>query len=140
MTKVWVEGNYLFILQDGIEYEGLAKDVLVRRLTDADGEKFYFTNVNEWDRRKYVELADLVDIADVPFTDATWRAFYTENTGEPIVDSGAAILDEVIKQTDNNEPLQENLIAASKVYTGINWLSRTVHDGSAHETVNASPI
>jgi hypothetical protein len=79
-AKIYTEGNYLFIEIDDRIYEGLRKEVLVKKLLITSTE-FYFENVNNFPSNKGIELADIVDATGTPYTAGSWETFYTTETG-----------------------------------------------------------
>ena len=78
-AKIYVKGNYFFIEKDDRIYEGLSKEVLVKKLTPTSTE-FFFSNVNNW-LGQGIELVNILDESGTAYTTASWEAFYTENTG-----------------------------------------------------------
>ncbi len=79
-AKIYTEGNYFFIETGDRIYEGLSKDVLVKKLETTSTE-FFFNNINSFPSNQGIELADMVDGTGTPYTAGSWETFYTENTG-----------------------------------------------------------
>lgn len=76
-------GNQFYMIDtdDNRLYEGLSKDVIVRRKTNVD-TSFYFKNVNGFNESKEVPFASIQDEAGAPYADiGTFISFYEENTG-----------------------------------------------------------
>lgn len=82
--KIYTEGNYFF-LEDtviGTLYEGLSKDVLVRRGT-ATSQSFAFQNLNQWSNTKLINFTEIQDKAGAAYSSlAVFVAFYVEKTGK----------------------------------------------------------
>ena len=78
-AKIYVKGNYFFIEKDNYIYEGLSKEVLVKKLTPTSTE-FFFSNVNNW-LGQGIELVNILDESGTAYTPASWETFYIENTG-----------------------------------------------------------
>lgn len=82
--KIYTKENYFYI-EDTIEdilFEGLSKDVRVRRLSSTSST-FYFDNVNGFDNRREIDFADILDINGVAYTDLdTFVSFYESETGK----------------------------------------------------------
>lgn len=83
--KIYVKENYFYI-QDtslgGLLYEGLAKDVLVRRATEASTD-FAFKGINQWAENRLLAFADIQDEAGSPYADlATFISFYESSSGK----------------------------------------------------------
>ena len=78
-AKIYVKGNYFFIEKDGRLFEALSKEVLVKKLTPTS-TVFFFKNINNW-TDEGIDLANIKDESDTPYTAATWEVFYLENTG-----------------------------------------------------------
>jgi glutamine cyclotransferase len=79
--KIYVKSNYFYIVDTETDYifEGLAKEVRVRRLLETSDE-FYFDNVNGFTEK--VAFADIQDESGVAYVDlATFVTFYQDNTG-----------------------------------------------------------
>jgi hypothetical protein len=79
--KIYVKSNYFYIVDTETDYifEGLAKEVRVRRLLETSDE-FYFDNVNGFTEK--VPFADIQDENGDAYTDlATFVTFYESNTG-----------------------------------------------------------
>ena len=81
MPKIYISNNYFYIEDNGKEYEGHAKEVLVRRKT-AGGTEFSFTGVNNWPINKSVALADMTKEDGSAYTLAEFETFYKEGTGK----------------------------------------------------------
>lgn len=82
MFKVYIRGNY-FIVEDtvtNVEYEGLAKDVFIRRLA-TDSTEFAISNLNGWNATRLVNITELVDENNVGFTLQSFIDFYSVETG-----------------------------------------------------------
>lgn len=81
--KIFTKGNY-FLIQDNdtdVEFEGLSKNVRVRRLTTSS-DNFFFDNVNNWkDKKTGVNIADIQDEAGTPYTLQGFIDWYRANTG-----------------------------------------------------------
>jgi hypothetical protein len=80
--KVFTRGTYFYIIdENGIEYEGLKKDVRVRRLTSNSSE-FYFDNINGWtDPKGGVDVANIVKEDGSPYSLAEFIEFKESETG-----------------------------------------------------------
>ena len=78
-AKIYVKGNYFFIEKDNYIYEGLSKEVLVKKQTPTSTE-FFFSNVNNW-LGQGIELVNILDESGTAYTAASWETFYIENTG-----------------------------------------------------------
>ena len=80
MVKIYVKGNYFFLVKDNIEYEGHRKEVLIKRLTTTSTD-FFFKQVNNWNDSEVVSLSDMVDENDVAYTLQTFLDFRKDETG-----------------------------------------------------------
>ena len=78
-AKIYVKGNYFFIEKDDRLFEALRKEVLVKKLTSTS-TVFYFKNINNW-TDEGIDLANIKDESNTPYTAESWETFYTENTG-----------------------------------------------------------
>jgi hypothetical protein len=80
--KVFTRGTYFYIIDENEkEYEGLKKDVRVRRLTSNSSE-FYFDNINGWtDPKGGVDIANIVKEDGSPYTLAEFIEFKESETG-----------------------------------------------------------
>lgn len=87
--------NNFFLLRDtvtGREYEGIAKDVRVRR-EDEDSETFFFDNVNGWDSKASVTIgAEFIDDTDTAWEYEAWRTAYSTLLGKSSAGGGGATL------------------------------------------------
>lgn len=80
MTKAYVRGNYFYLEHQNSVYEGLAKEVLVKRQTPTS-DVFYFKNLNNWTDIG-VSIGDLQDEAGNAYTLSSFVDFYEQNTGK----------------------------------------------------------
>ena len=80
MVKIYVKGNYFFLVKDNIEYEGHRKEVLIKRLTTTSTD-FFFKQVNNWNDSEVVSLSDMVDENDVAYTLQAFLDFRKDETG-----------------------------------------------------------
>jgi len=81
--KVYTEGNYIFIeAPNGTLYEGFSKEVLVR-IEDVGSTIYYFSNINGWRDASPLNLAQITTSNGTAYTEATFRTFYTTETGKP---------------------------------------------------------
>lgn len=110
--KVFTRGNYL-IMQDSVtnkEYEGLRKDVRVRRDL-LSSETFYFDNVNGLPNSgDAIALTDLRNSENATFTLEEWITFYSSATGNF---NGAGVSPTFVEQidfTDINENIENGTI------------------------------
>ncbi|QIG62346.1 hypothetical protein [Tenacibaculum phage JQ] len=90
MYRIYTKSNYFYILEVATNrlYEGLSKDVRVRRL-NADSTEFYFDNVNNWNTKQGIEFANIQDESGTAYTDlATFVSFYEDNTGKSSPQAG----------------------------------------------------
>lgn len=83
--KCFVKGNYFYLvdLTTTIEYEGLRKDVFIRRHTDSS-DKFFFSGVNQAppDYEGGIHIDDILDENDTPFGSVSaFMDWYQANTG-----------------------------------------------------------
>lgn len=97
MIKIFTEGNYFFIVENEIEYEAHAKEVKVHRFSTAS-EIFIFKNVNQWDGTRKVNLSDIVDKDDAPYTLESFLTFKNEETGKSSTGGGG--------ETTEPEPIE----------------------------------
>ena len=80
-AKIYVKGNYFYIEKDTRIFEGLSKEVLVKRLTAASTE-FYFSNVNNW-TNEGIDFANIRDENDAPYaSSAAFITWFETNTGK----------------------------------------------------------
>lgn len=80
-SKVYTKGGVFYIVdtQTNRQYEGIARDVLVKRsLTSSDD--FYFANVNGWGDAQFLNITDIQDESGTPYVLADFVAF-TETLG-----------------------------------------------------------
>lgn len=92
MIKIFTEGNYFFIVENEIEYEAHAKDVKVHRFSTSS-EIFIFKNVNQWDGTRKVNLSDIFDKDDAPYTLESFLTFKNEETGKSSTGGGGETTD-----------------------------------------------
>lgn len=81
--RIYTKGNYFIINDDvnNIEYEGLRKEVIVRKQSELS-EDFFFSNVNSWkDPQGGINITDILDELGNNYSLASFITFYTENTG-----------------------------------------------------------
>ena len=91
--KIYVKSNYFYINDTvtNILYEGLSKDVRVRRKF-ADSDDFYFDNVNSFPNSQDINLTDIQDENGNTYADLqTFVSFYEENTGKFSPSEGGGI-------------------------------------------------
>jgi len=105
--KIYVKSNYFYIVDTETDYiyEGLAKEVRVRKLLE-NSEDFFFDNVNGFTTS--VNFADIQDESGVAYVDlATFVAFYQENTGNfnsPQAGGDYKIYRALLSQIDTDNP------------------------------------
>jgi hypothetical protein len=80
--KIFTRGTYFYIIDENQkEFEGLKKDVRVRRLTSNSSE-FYFDNINGWtDPKGGVDIANIVKEDGSPYSLAEFIEFKESETG-----------------------------------------------------------
>ena len=80
--KIFTRGTYFYIIDENEkEYEGLKKDVRVRRLTSNSSE-FYFDNINGWnDQKSGVDIANILKEDGSPYSLAEFIEFKESETG-----------------------------------------------------------
>ncbi len=83
--KCFVKGNYFYLidLETTIEYEGLRKDVFIRRHTDSS-DKFFFSGVNQapLDYEGGIHIDDILDENGTPYGSVEdFMNWYQSNTG-----------------------------------------------------------
>jgi len=110
--KIYVKSNYFYIVDTETDYiyEGLAKEVRVRKLLETSDE-FYFDNVNGFTEK--VAFADIQNESGVAYADlATFVAFYEANTGN-FNSGGSSSLPTDVEDAllDANSPSASNVFA-----------------------------
>ena len=78
--KAYIRGNYFYLESNDRIYEGLAKDVLIKRLTPTSDE-FHFKNLNNW-TGEGISINDLEDESGNAYTVSSFITFYEEGTGK----------------------------------------------------------
>ena len=135
LLKIYTRGNY-FIVEDTQtkrEYAGLSKNVEVTRST-SESDIFYIKGLKDFDEKKRIKLAEIIDSTDTPFTLEGWLTFYSENTGN--FNSAGATAQEYYgyfyQNSDNSYPL--NIIEIK------NTLGVTLVGDNTKPNINGLPI
>lgn len=126
MPKIYISNNYFIIEDDnGLEYEGHAKDVLVRR-ENATSDNFSFTGVNGWEINNRVALADITKQDGNAYTLSEFQSFYKEGTGKS---SGGGSGDGTARNVTLSIPeIEANVAHRELTNETINRVVGTVHD------------
>ena len=106
--KVFTRGTYFYIIDENEkEYEGLKKDVRVRRLTSNSSE-FYFDNINGWTNPKGgVDIANIVKEDGSPYSLAEFIEFkmitFLDKNDFQKIESGFNLSQSITNQTENSQ-------------------------------------
>jgi hypothetical protein len=81
--KIFKSGNTIYLQTNGQSYEGHAINVLVRKF-NLDSAEVYLKGFYGWSETRQVNISDLVDQEDNPYTISTFKKWVDLNTGTPI--------------------------------------------------------
>tara|TARA_R110000851_G_scaffold196195_1_gene347032 strand:- start:12 stop:536 length:525 start_codon:yes stop_codon:yes gene_type:complete len=88
--KIYTSNNYFFI-DDGIQlFEGLSKDILVRRASSSS-ETFYFRNVNGFKESTSVDLSNIQKENGSAYALSEFVEFYTLELGKSSASENGAV-------------------------------------------------
>ena len=76
--NVFVEGNYFYIIENGVTYSGHAKDV---KITPKGDGTYCIQGVHGFSECKIVSIDYIKDGLGGDFTEETFAEFYNYNTG-----------------------------------------------------------
>lgn len=82
--KIYAEENYIYIVDTAKTpneyFRGQSKDVFVDK-SNIDSPTYRFFNMKNWDSATPIELAQIKDKANAPYTILEFDTFYSKNTG-----------------------------------------------------------
>ena len=125
--QVYRQGNYL-IIQDSVSSDVLYSKYATNVLIEPDGEdpdlfRFYYTiNYQESTERRefhHADIADLVDLDVVAYTNTSFIEFYTQNTG-PVYAASSGFVETVTgTPVDNTDPFNPIIIGVGDMLASV---------------------
>lgn len=105
MIKIRTDGNYFLLIENGLEYEGHSKNILIKRVTTT-GSDFTIQGLGDWWSSRVINIEEIVDENDVPYTLENFLVFKNLNTGKHSSGDGAETISATQGEVDagvNNE-------------------------------------